>query len=83
MSAGRIPSTLSVRVDDFRGKYLNEVQEVRAMNVLELKSKGVANTEIGKIIGMDKSVVGRVIKGESKKTEHGIYFSDLTLESAL
>jgi len=83
ISACGMPSTLSVRVDEFKGKYLNEVQETRAMNVLELKSKGVTNTEIGKIIGMDKSVVGRVIKGESKKTEHGIYFSDLTLESAL
>lgn len=79
----KMPSTLSVRVDAFKGKYLNEVQEARAIKVLELKSQGVTNTEIGKIVGMDKSVVGRVIKGESKKTEHGVYFSDLTLESAL
>ena len=78
-----MPSTLSVRVDDFKGKYLNEAQEARALKVLELKSQGVTNTEIGKIVGMDKSVVGKVIKGESKKTEHGVYFSDLTLESAL
>ena len=83
VSAGRIPSTLSVRVDDFRGKYLNEVQEARSMSVLELKSHGMTNTEIGKIVGMDKSVVGRVLKGVSNKTEEGVYFSDLTLESAL
>lgn len=78
-----MPSTLSVRVDDFKGKYLNEVQEARALKVLELKSQGITNTEIGKIVGMDKSVVGRVINGENKKTDHGVYFSDLTLEKAL
>jgi hypothetical protein len=32
---------------------------------------------------MDKSVVGRVIKGEGKRNDHGVYFSDLTLEKAL
>ena len=78
-----MPSTLSVRVDEFKGKYLNEVQEARAHKVLDLKSQGVTNTEIGKIVGMDKSVVGRVVNGESKKTDHGVYFSDLTLEKAL
>tara|TARA_B100001063_G_C16779142_1_gene569366 strand:- start:4414 stop:4980 length:567 start_codon:yes stop_codon:yes gene_type:complete len=78
-----MPSTLSVRVDAFKGKYLNEVQEARANKVLELKAQGVTNTEIGKIVGMDKSVVGRVVGGKSKKTEHGVYFSDLTLEKAL
>jgi len=35
------------------------------------------------VVGMDKSVVGRVVNGESKKTDHGVYFSDLTLEKAL
>jgi hypothetical protein len=78
-----MPSTLSVRVDAFRGKYLNEIQEARANKVLELKSKGVTNTEIGKIVGMDKSVVGKVVSGKSKKTDHGVYFSDLTLEKVL
>ena len=81
--ADSMPSTLSVRVDAFKGKYLNEVQEARAHKVLELKSQGITNTEIGKIVGMDKSVVGRVINGGHKKTEHGVYFSDLTLESVL
>ena len=52
-------------------------------DVLDIKSEGMSNTEIGLSIGMDKSVVGRVVKGESKKTDHGVYFSDLTLESAL
>ena len=83
VSGKGMPSTLSVRVDAFKGRYLNEVQEARSIRVLELKSQGVTNTEIGKIVGMDKSVVGRVIKGESKKTDEGVYFSDLTLESAL
>lgn len=76
-------STISVRVDAFKGKYLNEVQEDRSNKVLELKSQGVTNTEIGKIVGMDKSVVGKVVDGKSKKTDHGVYFSDLTLEKAL
>ena len=83
VAAHGMPSTLSVRVDAFKGKYLNEVQEARANKVLDLKSQGVTNTEIGKIVGMDKSVVGRVINGENKKKEHGVYFSDLTLEAAL
>jgi hypothetical protein len=83
VSADRMPATLSIRVDSFRGNYLNEVQEARANKVLELKSQGVTNTEIGKIVGMDKSVVGRVIKGEGKRNDHGVYFSDLTLEKAL
>ena len=83
VSADRMPSTLSVRVDAFKGKYLNETQEARALKVLELKSQGITNAEIGRIVGMDKSVVGKVIKGKSKKTEHGVYFSELTLESAL
>lgn len=83
VSADRMPSTLSVRVDEFKGKYLNEVQEARANKVLELKSQGATNTEIGKIVGMDKSVVGKVVAGKSKKTDHGVYFSDLTLEKAL
>jgi hypothetical protein len=83
VSSKGMPSTISVRVDGFRGKYLNEIQEARVIKVLELKSQGVANAEIGRVVGMDKSVVGRVIKGESKKTEEGVYFSDLTLESAL
>ncbi len=78
-----MPSTISVRVDAFKGKYLNEVQEARSNKVLELKSQGVTNTEIGKIVGMDKSVVGKVVDGKSKKTDHGVYFSDLTLEKAL
>jgi len=77
-----MPTTLSVRVDAFKGKYLNEVQEARALKVLELKSQGVTNTEIGKIAGMGASVVSRVVNGKSKKTEHGVYFSDLTLEKA-
>ena len=83
VSADRMPTTLSVRVDAFKGKYLNEVQEARSNKVLELKSQGVTNTEIGKIVGMDKSVVGKVVDGKSKKTDHGVYFSDLTLERAL
>ena len=44
---------------------------------------GLSNSDIGRKIGMDKSVVGRVLSGESKKTEHGVYFSDLTLEKLL
>lgn len=83
VSADKMPSTLSIRVDSFRGNYLNEVQEARANKVLELKSQGVTNTEIGKIVGMDKSVVGKVVDGKSKNTDHGVYFSDLTLEKAL
>ena len=83
VAAHSMPSTLSVRVDAFKGKYLNEVQESRANKVLELKAQGITNTEIGKIVGMDKSVVGKVIKGENKKTEHGVYFHELTLEAAL
>ena len=83
VSAHGMPSTISVRVDEFKGKYLNEMQEARTCKVLELKSQGLTNTEIGRAIGMDKSVVGRVVNGESKKTDHGVYFSDLTLEKAL
>lgn len=83
VAADRMPSTLSVRVDSFRGKYLNEVQDFKAKEVLRLKSEGMSNTEIGLSIGMDKSVVGRVIEGKNKKTDHGVYFADLTLEGAL
>ena len=83
VSADRIPSTLSVRVDSFREKYLNEVQDFRAKEVIRLKSEGMSNTEIALSIGMDKSVVGKVVAGKSKKTDHGVYFSDLTLEKAL
>ena len=83
VSADRMPSTLSVRVDSFREKYLNEVQDFRAKEVIRLKSEGMSNTEIALSIGMDKSVVGKVVAGKSKKTDHGVYFSDLTLEKAL
>jgi hypothetical protein len=83
VSANRMPSTLSVRVDSFKGNYLNEVQDFRAKEVIRLKSEGMSNTEIGRSIGMDKSVVGKVVKGESKKTDHGVYFADLTLDGAL
>ena len=78
-----MPITISVRVDDFKGKYLNELQDARTKEVFRLKSEGMTNTNIGKEVGMDKSVVCKVLKGLSKKTEHGIYFSDLTLEKAL
>jgi len=83
VNAKGMPSTISVRVDSFRGRYLNEMQEARVREVLILKSQGMSNSDIGRTIGMDRSVVGRVIKGESKKTEHGVYFSDLTLELSL
>lgn len=49
----------------------------------EIPDGSVTNTEIGKIVRMDKSVVGKVVDGKSKKTDHGVYFSDLTLEKAL
>ena len=41
------------------------------------------NADIGREIGMDRSVVGKVLKGESKKRDHGVYFSDLKLELAI
>ena len=78
-----MPSTISIRVDEFRGNYLNEKQEQRAKKVFVLKDKGLTNSEIGREIGMDKSVVGRVLNGESKKKDHGVYFSDLTLDKLL
>jgi len=78
-----MPMTLSVRVDDFKGKYLNEVQENRAKSVFKLKKEGFTNTAIGRMIQMDKSVVGKVLAGKSKKTNEGVYFSDLTIEEAL
>tara|TARA_R110001632_G_C11295876_1_gene413327 strand:- start:670 stop:1236 length:567 start_codon:yes stop_codon:yes gene_type:complete len=83
VSSLNMPSTISIRVDEFRGGYLNEKQEQRAQKVFLLKSKGLTNSAIGREIGMDKSVVGRVLNGESKKTDHGVYFSDLTLDKLL
>lgn len=78
-----MPMTLSVRVDSFKGNYLNELQETRALEVFKLKESGMINADIGRTIGMDKSVVTKVLAGKSKKKEQGIYFSDLTLEKAL
>ena len=79
----KMPMTMSVRVDSFKGKYLNEVQEKRVESVFKLKSEGFANAAIARMIEMDPSVVGRVLAGKSKKTNEGVYFSDLTIEEAL
>jgi|SaaInl7_135m_RNA_FD_contig_123_16186_length_956_multi_5_in_1_out_0_1 site-specific DNA-methyltransferase (adenine-specific) len=56
---------------------------VNTFGELVKNKAGMHDSMIVVFDGMDKSVVGRVIKGDSKKTEEGVYFSDLALESAL
>jgi len=83
ISSTYIPMTLLIRVDEFRGEYSNEVQSARSKAVFDLKKEGMRNADIGREIGMARSVVGKVLKGESKKRDQGVYFSDLKLELAI
>lgn len=56
------------------------------MNVLSLfdgKYEVTSDGEVFSCVGKRKPLVGRVIEGKNKKTDHGVYFADLTLEGAL
>ena len=48
------------------------------------KNQQVSDWDFDKILkAVNKSVVAKVIAGKNKKTDHGVYFADLTLEGAL
>jgi len=83
LSGLNMPSTLSIRVEKFKGNYLNEKQNKRFKKVFELKESGLTNAKIARQIGIDKSAVGRILNGDSKEIEHGVYFSDLTLDKLI
>lgn len=79
----RIKTTIMIRVDEFKGSYLNDKQDIERNKIFELKDSGASNTEIGKIMNKSLTSIGHIISRAESIKDVGVYFSELTLESAL
>lgn len=78
-----VNSSVFIRVDNFKGSYPNELQKKRYDEVIKLKKSGMKNTEIANIMGINKSIVGKIISEKIKFHDVGKYFSDIKLEKII
>lgn len=73
--------TICLRNKDYQGTYRGE--EGKKEQVAALHEQGLKNSQIAQSLKLDKSYIGRVIKGAENKTVYGKYIEDLTFGKAL
>lgn len=78
-----IKSTMQIRTEMFRGEYRSESVDDRIRECIQMKSLGATNRQIAEHFGVSTAQISRDLLGKSRQNKRGLYFRDLTIESAL
>ena len=73
--------TTTFRVENFKGKYSDEIFNLKRLEIEKLKKEGKTLEQIGKIYGTSKSNIGHILK-RKLNSRPARYFSDYPFDIA-
>lgn len=83
IASNKMPKSLFVRPDARRGLCFDEIVAIRNSEVLALIKSGMSAQDVSKSLCVHSDYVSKIKNGRVNTKAPGVYFSDLTLESAL
>ncbi len=78
-----IKTTMQVRTEMYRGKYQSEAVDDRIRESIQMQKMGATVTQIAGHFGVSRAQISRDLLGKSRQNTRGVYFRDLTIESAI
>lgn len=76
-------TTLSFRVPELRGTYLNEQARNLQEKIILLTNEGKSTSEIGKLLDLSTNKIYKSLNYNFKDNKLGVYFDDFTLDKCL
>lgn len=83
MKPSEIRRTMIFRAPRNRGKHLDEIMEVRRVEIHDDRERGMKNSEIARKHGIDPSLVGRILSKTTNTFPGSPYLDSFTLASAI